>query len=133
MKGEGSFDPVNRVCTTDRCPDPTEFVCPSTGFFADPNDCHGFYVCDENLKANPSSCTAIAHFDPQRICVMGSCSQPSNTTAAFRCTAEGYFADPTDCRSYYECDSDLNAVHGICMGGGGHFDPDSEGCYAGKC
>jgi hypothetical protein len=144
LKGQGKFDAVNRVCTAETCSNPTTFKCTSTGFFADPNDCHGFYVCDENLNAVQSSCTALARFDPQRICVVGSCVQGSaattTTTTAptpnntiFKCTSEGYFADPKDCHSYYVCDSGLNAVHRVCMGGGGHYDPVEEGCYSGSC
>jgi hypothetical protein len=94
------------------------------------------------LTAVQSSCTTIAHFDPQRICVVGPCVQDSATTtpapnienyAAFKCTAQGYFADPKDCHSYYLCDSNLNAVHRVCMGGGGYYDPENEGCYSGSC
>ncbi|KDR19207.1 hypothetical protein L798_06262 [Zootermopsis nevadensis] len=149
MKGNGTFDPVNEVCTTEPCPDAVAFVCSSSGFFADPKDCHGFYVCDEDLDFTQGTCTAIARFDPQLICVVGSCSQSLNTTTttttttaaapvtpsniAFKCTAEGYFADPKDCHSYYACDSSLKAVRGTCMGGGGHFDPESEGCLVGSC
>jgi hypothetical protein len=139
LKGQGKFDAVNQVCTAETCTDLIKFSCTSTGFFADPNDCHGFYVCDENLNAVKSSCTTIAHFDPQRICVVGPCVQGSATTTAapvstvFKCTAEGYFADPKDCRSYYVCDSSLNAVHRVCMGGGGYYDPEDEGCYSGSC
>jgi hypothetical protein len=147
MKGQGTFDPVNQVCTSESCSDPnsTAFVCPSSGFFADLKDCHRYYVCDDSLNAIQKTCTAIARFDQQRICVVGSCSQSLNTTTttiaapvtstntAFKCTAEGYFADPKDCRRYYACDSSLNAKSGICMGGGGHFDAESEGCLAGSC
>jgi hypothetical protein len=139
LKGQGKFDAVNRVCTADTCSNP--FKCTSTGFFADPNDCHGFYVCDENLTAVQSTCTTLAHFDPQRICAVGPCVQASTTTSApntqshspFKCTAQGYFADPDDCHSYYMCDSGLNAVHSVCMGGGGYYDPEEEGCYSGSC
>jgi hypothetical protein len=134
LKGAGKFDAVNRVCTAETCSNLIQFKCTSTGFFADPNDCHGFYVCDENLTAVQSSCTSLAHFDPQRICVIGACVQGSDTTpATFRCTAQGYFADPKDCHSYYVCDSDLNAVHRVCMGGGGYYDSEDEGCYSGSC
>jgi hypothetical protein len=146
MKGQGTFDPVNQVCTSDPCPGSisTAFVCPSSGFFADPEDCHGFYVCDANLNSTQSSCTSKAHFDPKSICVLGPCSQNLSTTTItaapatspttpFACTAAGHFADPSDCRSYYTCDSNLNRVHSICMGGGGHFDANSEGCVAGSC
>jgi hypothetical protein len=135
LKGDGTFDAVDRVCRAEACSNPIK--CTSTGFFADPNDCHGFYVCDENLTAVHSSCTTIAHFDAQRLCVVGPCVQDSATTTinnpTFKCTAQGYYADPEDCHSYYLCDSNLNAVHSVCMGGGGYFDAEDEGCYSGSC
>lgn len=131
LKGSGTFDAVNRVCKAETCTNPPNFVCKSAGFFADPDDCHGFYVCDDNLVAVHSTCTSVARFDPQRICVVGSCL-PAPATA-FKCTAEGYFADPNDCHSYYVCDSSLASVHRVCMGGGGYYDAKEEGCFSGSC
>ena len=140
MKGNWTFDPVNQVCTTAPCPGTGTFVCPSSGIFADPADCHGFYVCDANLNPIESTCTASAYFDPTRICIVGPCVQSSPTTppvpvsnTPFQCTAVGYFADPADCHSYYACDSLLTASHHTCMGGGGYFDPYEVGCYYGDC
>ncbi|GFG34323.1 hypothetical protein Cfor_06727 [Coptotermes formosanus] len=135
LKGNGTFDPVNQVCTTAPCPG--TFVCSSAGVFADPADCHGFYVCDGNLNPTHGSCTSAAYFDPTLICVVGPCVQTSPTTTTpapvtntpFECTTAGYFADPKDCHSYYVCDSSLSSSHHTCMGGGGYFDPDAEGCY----
>jgi hypothetical protein len=141
MKGQGTFDPVNRVCSPENCSNSEAFVCPSSGFFADPEDCHNFYVCDQHLNAVRSSCTAKAHFDPQLICVIGPCVLPTTTTVAptpvadtpFKCSAKGYFADPKDCHSYYICDTNLNADHRVCMGGGGYYNPVTSGCYFGIC
>lgn len=131
MKGNGTFDPVTQVCITAPCPVSLTFVCPSSGIFADPQDCHGFYVCDENLNPVQSSCTSYAHYDPRSICVIGPCGQ--STSGAFKCNDYGYFADPTDCRSYYFCDASLTATHRTCMGGGGYFDAESQGCFFGSC
>jgi hypothetical protein len=136
LKGQGKFDAVNQVCTADVCTNLIKFQCKSKGIFADPNDCHGFYVCDDNLVGVQSSCTTSAYFDVQRICVVGACptSAPvAGDSSAFKCTAQGYFADSKDCHSYYVCDDTLTAAHKVCMGGGGYYDAQDEGCYAGSC
>jgi hypothetical protein len=132
LKGQGKFDAVNQVCTADACTNPIKFECTSEGIFADPNDCHGFYVCDKSLVGAQGNCTAAAHFDAQRVCVVGPC-QPAGDSTAFTCSAQGYFADPKDCHGYYMCDSNLAAAHQVCMGGGGYYDAEDEGCYSGSC
>lgn len=127
--GKGSFDNVTKTCSASSC-----FNCVSPGFFADPDDCHSFYVCSEKLIATHSTCTSVGHFDPILICAFGACV-PGTTTEAppFTCTSVGYFADRKDCRSYYYCDESLTPYRGICMGGGGYFDKQEKGCTVGKC
>ena len=129
LGGKGRFDNVTKTCSAGSC-----FNCAASGFFADPNDCHSFYACGVNHEPIHSTCTSAGYFDPQRICVIGECPQV-NPEPEFTCAAEGYFADPKDCRMYYQCDgSSLTpAYHGICLGGGGYFDEEQEGCMIGKC
>ncbi|KDR19209.1 hypothetical protein L798_06264 [Zootermopsis nevadensis] len=113
------------------------FKCKAAGFFADPTDCHRFYNCDDDLDAISGTCTAYAHFDPVDTCVWGDCTNPVIITpspaAQFKCTTSGYFADPNNCRGFYQCSLALVATHGICMGGVGFFNNETLGCEMGTC
>ncbi|PSN31560.1 hypothetical protein C0J52_25057 [Blattella germanica] len=151
IRGTGSFDPINKVCSTAACttttvPATDNFVCVSSGYFPDSNDCHAFYSCNNQLVAIHSTCTSNGYFDQDtRNCVIGTCSQSttlspvtpttsgttSATSAPFVCVSTGFFADPSNCRGYYACDNALNPYHGICLGGGGYFDEVSRGCVVG--
>ncbi|XP_021920296.1 uncharacterized protein LOC110830111 isoform X2 [Zootermopsis nevadensis] len=153
INGTGTYDSDSQMCRVTSCSGPPEqlstsapaFTCTTVGVFADPTNCHNYYTCGETLQPFHGSCIkGNGTFDPvNRVCKAESCSDPVATTTtaapvtpsniAFKCTAEGYFADPKDCHSYYACGSSLKAVRGTCMGGGGHFDRDTEGCVIGSC
>ena len=117
---EGGFNNATKMCSDKSC-----FHCPTPGFFADPDDCHSFYICNENLVANHSTCTQYAHFDPVSICVLGDCGTI--------CRSLGIFADPEDCHGFYICDENLNPTHQECFGGSGHFDIEQGGCLEEDC
>ncbi|GFG28168.1 hypothetical protein Cfor_09289, partial [Coptotermes formosanus] len=106
------------------------FKCTSQRYFADLCDCHNFYYCDSNLNVLQGTCTEYGYFDPVETCAWGGCT---TTIEPFKCTAAGYYPDPTDCRRYYQCSSALVATSHICMGGGGYFNTDTLGCEAGDC
>ncbi|KDR19208.1 uncharacterized protein LOC110830118 [Zootermopsis nevadensis] len=55
----------------------------------------------------------------------------SSQDAGFKCKAAGFFADPTDCHRFYNCDDDLDVIRGTCTKYG-HFDP-VDTCVWGDC
>jgi hypothetical protein len=125
-----------------------EFKCVEEGVFPDPEDCHSYYRCTSTLQAIHETCFWLTYFNPlARTCTIGGCSiwtKPTrfglpvaNTTTTpsgpFQCPTVGQFPDPKDCRSYYNCDSNLKAKRHTCFFGLGHYDIDNNVCSAGWC
>lgn len=50
----------------------------------------------------------------------------------FICEKPGNFADPNNCYSYFECDSDSKSTHKTCRPGT-YFDPKEAICVKGTC
>ncbi|PSN31559.1 hypothetical protein C0J52_25055 [Blattella germanica] len=93
------------------------FDCPSSGVFADPLDCTGYYSCDANLQASKGTCTSSGYYNAAlKTCSVGTCTIPTTTVATktFQCSSSGNFADPKDCRSYYICNYLLESARFTC-------------------
>lgn len=72
------FDAINSICV-ESLPSTTpipqeEFQCPSAGVFADPKDCHRYYICSSELKAQHKTCRQGFYFDAKiNMCALGFC------------------------------------------------------------
>ncbi|XP_069685692.1 uncharacterized protein [Periplaneta americana] len=118
------------------------FQCTKQGIFQDPEDCHSFYRCTEDLKAKHDACWPFTYFNPRTGgCSFGGCSiftKPgiitgSTTNKDFKCDVPGTQADPKDCSGFYICSEDLKPSHYQCFWGLGHYDVETQGCSLGFC
>lgn len=72
------FDAINAQCVeslpvTTAAPR-AQFKCDKTGVFPDPDDCHSFYQCGSDLKANHRTCRVGYYFDQKiSLCALGFC------------------------------------------------------------
>ena len=87
-----------------QAPGSGEFVCPAAGRFANPTDCHKYYVCfwlPFGLYSLEQNCLAGYAYNPslerctadQSVCFPGE----------FTCMGPGRFPDPADPTSYFWC------------------------------
>jgi len=115
------------------------FDCPYDGWFADPENCLKYYHCvgltKQRLTCPVADNGQQEHYDPEKnwcnypsmvdcgdrpICDRDdqNCQQQTTTTEdpnAFHCPADGYFADPFNCRMYYHCFNGVAEEHLTCQ------------------
>ncbi|KAG1656232.1 hypothetical protein GQR58_024061 [Nymphon striatum] len=106
------------------------FTCSATSrdFEPDPVDCSRFYRCVAGQTFS-FRCPYPLKFDS----TTGSCSRKPCTIPAYKCTANGYFPDNTDCKKYFHCiDGGWGFItyHRTCQQGSS-FNPLSRRCEAG--
>lgn len=72
------FDSINAQCVeslplTTTAPK-TQFKCEKSGLFPDPEDCHSYYSCSNDLRASHRTCRVGYFFDKKiSLCALGFC------------------------------------------------------------
>lgn len=72
------FDSINALCVESlpaTTPTPKlEFKCQKPGLFPDPEDCHSYYSCSNDLKSTHRTCRVGYYFDQKiNLCTLGFC------------------------------------------------------------
>jgi len=101
-----------------------KFMCPSDGFFAEPDQCVGYYYVCLNGVSNIVNCPNDKIFDPITL----QCTTPDSASCKdFTCPSDGNFAIPGACSAdYYICvggDAYLTSCPGNTI-----FDPATNRC-----